>query len=229
MDNKLYDINEVCRLLDTTSRTLRFYEEKGIISSTKVPFNSRRHYSEEQVDHIRNIMVLRALGLPIKFLLEYRTENRDVKDIILERKAEIYALLEKKNKELIMLVEALEKIESGGDIFNIDKTMQNMSAHYSELVESCTKLFVEGKIKELYKFFSKKMEAYRPISSFEIIRDDVLKPIGSFVSYGKIEIDKVCDNIYYQKLYYEKMGLEVKYIFINDKIGGFWLNYFELR
>ncbi len=27
---KLTDINEVCRLLNTTSRTLRFYESKGI-------------------------------------------------------------------------------------------------------------------------------------------------------------------------------------------------------
>jgi len=26
----LYDITEVCKMLSTTSRTLRFYEEKGI-------------------------------------------------------------------------------------------------------------------------------------------------------------------------------------------------------
>lgn len=32
----LYDITEVCKMLDTTSRTLRFYEEKGIIQSTTV-------------------------------------------------------------------------------------------------------------------------------------------------------------------------------------------------
>lgn len=36
----LYDITEVCKMLDTTSRTLRFYEEKGIIQSTTVGISS---------------------------------------------------------------------------------------------------------------------------------------------------------------------------------------------
>ncbi|MGN0402359.1 MAG: MerR family DNA-binding transcriptional regulator, partial [Acetatifactor sp.] len=31
---ELLDIAEVCELLDITSRTLRFYEEKGLIHST---------------------------------------------------------------------------------------------------------------------------------------------------------------------------------------------------
>ena len=33
----LYDITEVCGMMGTTSRTLRFYEEKGIIKSTSSP------------------------------------------------------------------------------------------------------------------------------------------------------------------------------------------------
>ena len=63
---ELYDIGEVCKLLGTTSRTLRFYEEKGIISSTDVPFQPRRQYTGAQVDHIRNVLVLRALGISVK-------------------------------------------------------------------------------------------------------------------------------------------------------------------
>ena len=229
MDNKLYDINEVCRLLNTTSRTLRFYEEKGIISSTKVPFNSRRHYSSEQIAHIRNIMVLRALGLPIKSITELSIENRDIKDIILQRKAEVYALLEKKNKELFILTEAIEKLESGEDIFSVNEPLLNENKNYIETVEKCSRFFVEGKTHDLYKYFTQKMADYQPLPSFEIVRNDVLMPIGQFLSYGKIESHKAYGNIYYHSLYYEKMGLEIKYIFVNDKIGGFWLNYFELR
>ena len=33
---QMYDITAVCKMLGTTSRTLRFYEEKGIIQSTTV-------------------------------------------------------------------------------------------------------------------------------------------------------------------------------------------------
>ena len=88
---------------------------------------------------------------------------------------------------------------------------------------------MENKIKELYKYFNRKMIEYTPISSFEIVRSDVLKPIGDFVSYGNIYVDKIHSNILYHKLNYEKMGLQLKYVFINENIGGFWLNYFELR
>ena len=51
----LYDITEVCKMLGTTSRTLRFYEEKGIIQSTTVGTSSRRQYTEEQISHIKNV------------------------------------------------------------------------------------------------------------------------------------------------------------------------------
>ena len=65
----LYDITDVCRLLGTTSRTLRFYEQKGIISSTTVGSSARRRYTEEQLVHIKNVLALRTLGLSIKAIL----------------------------------------------------------------------------------------------------------------------------------------------------------------
>ncbi|MBO4283567.1 MAG: MerR family transcriptional regulator, partial [Clostridia bacterium] len=37
---QVYDIAEVCKMLGTTSRTLRFYEEKGIVQSTSVGLSS---------------------------------------------------------------------------------------------------------------------------------------------------------------------------------------------
>ena len=45
----LFDITAVCKMLGITSRTLRFYEEKGIITSTTIGLSSRRQYTEEQV------------------------------------------------------------------------------------------------------------------------------------------------------------------------------------
>ncbi|MCH5183604.1 MAG: MerR family transcriptional regulator [Oscillospiraceae bacterium] len=42
------DIGEVCRVLGTTSRTLRFYEEKGIIASTPPEFGTRRQNQENR-------------------------------------------------------------------------------------------------------------------------------------------------------------------------------------
>ena len=71
----MYDITEVCKMFGTTSRTLRFYEEKGIIQSTTVGISSRRQYTEEQVSIIKNVIVLRALGLS-RLLQNCKQRNR---------------------------------------------------------------------------------------------------------------------------------------------------------
>ena len=64
-EEQLYDIAKVCQMLGTTSRTLRFYQEKGIIQSTSTPFSNRRQYTMAQIEKIRNVMALRALGLSV--------------------------------------------------------------------------------------------------------------------------------------------------------------------
>lgn len=78
-EKKLYDITEVCRMLGTTSRTLRFYEEKGIITSTTIGISDRRRYTEDQLSHIRNVFVLRTLGLSVKAIAELQAEKSDLK------------------------------------------------------------------------------------------------------------------------------------------------------
>ena len=229
MEEKLYDINEACRMLNTTSRTLRFYEEKGIVKSTKVQFSIRRHYTKEQIDHIRNIIVLRNLGLSVKEISDLQSNDKDLMNTMLEKRAEIYAYIEKKNKELMVITEAIEKIESGKSIYEKEKKDVNKEKEKENIVKLCSSLFVDNKISELYELFIPKMTEFRPISSFEAVRKDVLKPLGSFVSYGNIEVDSSYENIYYHFLKYEKMNLKIKYVFLNDKIGGFWLTYSELK
>ena len=65
-DVKHWDIHEVCDLLHITSRTLRFYEDKGVIQSNRDAFSSRRQYTLEQIAHIRHVITLRTLGLSLK-------------------------------------------------------------------------------------------------------------------------------------------------------------------
>ena len=117
MAEKLCDINEVCRLLDTTSRTLRFYEEKGIIESTKSDFSSRRKYTAQQVEKIRHVIILRTLGLSIKTIAELQQSGTDLKNAVMSRRAEMIAIIEEKHREIQILNEALCLIDEGESIF----------------------------------------------------------------------------------------------------------------
>ena len=135
----LYDITDVCKMLGTTSRTLRFYEEKGIIQSTTVGASSRRQYTEEQISHIKNVLVLRALGLSVKTIAELQAQGTNLKDAVLSKRAEIYASIESRMREINLLNDALSALESGKDIFSNDWQLSPaINAKEKEIAQICT-------------------------------------------------------------------------------------------
>ena len=100
MVNDYFDISEICTMLNTTSRTLRFYEQKGLISSIRIGSSERRHYTEEQRDKIKNILILRKLGLSVKQIQELQKQDKDLQSALYEKRAEIGALINTKLKEI---------------------------------------------------------------------------------------------------------------------------------
>lgn len=227
-DNTLYSIKDVCKMLGTTSRTLRFYEEKGIISSCRDAFSSLRYYNEQQINHIKNVMVLRSIGLSVDAIARLQKEGANLKNEILSKKAEIYSLIDSKSKEISMLNEALAIVENGENIFDKDFDKQlNLPTDYDDIVEKCSKAIVLGNFELLYSYFSKKLAEYEPIEAFKSVYKDALLPCGKFIEYDKIVRDSCFPNVIYQFIRYSKIGLKIKFVFHNYKIDGLWLNYYE--
>ena len=221
----LLDINTVCQILGTTSRTLRFYEQKGIITSTAIPFCSRRHYSDEQVEHIKKVLVLRALGLSVARIHTLQKGNVELSDAILEHKAELIASIVAKSKELRMLDDALATIEKGGSIYApADHTPITQSMRL-DIARSFTDLFIKGEYEACFAYFSDMLQEYMPLSAWKRVAGDTLNPLGMLMHVEEIESDSEVTNVVNCRLQYEKMGLCVKIVFHRDKIHGIWLNY----
>ena len=228
-DQFLYDINEVCTILETTSRTLRFYEEKKIIESTKSKDSNRRQYTQEQINHIRNVMVLRTLGLSIKTIADLQQQNSDLKHIILSKRAEIIASIESKRKEINLLNEALTILESGKDIFehNFEYSLSNNYSNQISIILECSNGIVFENHSLLYYHLSSQMIEYMPQNVYEKVRADTLLPLGNFICFDKIEQDKKYPNSILHYLKYENLGLKIRYVFHENKIHGLWFNYYE--
>lgn len=230
MNNQfLYDINEVCTMLRTTSRTLRFYEEKKIIESTKSKNSNRRQYTQEQINHIRNVMVLRTLGLSIKAIAELQQQGNDLKHIILSKRAEIIASIENKRKEINLLNEALSILESGKDIFehNFEHSLSNDYSNQISIIQECSNGIVFKNHSLLYSHFSTQMIDYMPPNVYEKVLADTLLPLGNFICFEKLEQDKKHPNIILHYLKYENLGLKIRYVFHDAKIHGLWFSYYE--
>ncbi|WP_196493775.1 MerR family transcriptional regulator [Ornithinibacillus caprae] len=69
-------IKEVAERLNTTARTIRFYEEKGLITPKKDTVNDYRYFSEKDLVRLSTILALREVGVrvdEIKELLDHPT------------------------------------------------------------------------------------------------------------------------------------------------------------
>ena len=74
---KLKKIGKVAKQLGITTRTIRFYEEEGLLEPLR-SLKGTRLYSEEHVRKLRVIKELRDLGIPldsIKSIVKIRAES----------------------------------------------------------------------------------------------------------------------------------------------------------
>ena len=94
-----YAIGEISRLVDLSQRTIRYYEEIGLLHSIRRIENGKRVYTDHDVRRLKFIRRLKVLGLSLAEMVElekiYRKQrnNREILpkllDILDERAAQI--------------------------------------------------------------------------------------------------------------------------------------------
>lgn len=78
---ELVKISDITAGLGISSRTLRYYEETGLIQSVRPQFEAYRYYDEENVERIREICVLRKMQIPIRDVIRI-FESRDMSVVV---------------------------------------------------------------------------------------------------------------------------------------------------
>ncbi len=112
---KKYKIGEVAKIVNLTPRTIRYYEEIGLLNSVKRIENGRRVYTDEDIRRLKFIKRLKLLGLSLKEMAE------------LEK---IYSINRSNRKALERLLELLKK-----HVNNIDKRIENLEKLKTEILD----------------------------------------------------------------------------------------------
>ena len=60
-----WSIQEIARLAGTTSRTLRHYDDIGLLAPSRIAHNGYRHYDQAALVRLQRILLLRELGLSL--------------------------------------------------------------------------------------------------------------------------------------------------------------------
>jgi len=228
--NNLIDIRILCNQLGVTSRTLRFYEDEGLIKSSTVPGCNRRQYSKEQIEEVKAILILRSVGMSVSKMIELQKEVNNLSCVIGDYKSQIDDAIISKVKELNLLDEALENIKSGKDIFKVAiKDAPKGSLHEQQMliVEQCTNAFVIEDYATCYELFSSALKQHMPLTAMAANSHNTVKSLGRFLKIEKVARGSVNKDTYLAYLKYRNLGVLIKYVFIGNELHGMWLNYYQ--
>lgn len=140
-------INEVEVLVGITKKNIRFYEEQGLLAPRRNAENGYREYGEEDVRVLKQIKLLRKLGLPIeeirlmqngtltvgdgmrRHLISLEREKQNVEQSIMlcqELQAEEISV---GNLDVKEILERMEELERGGTSFQ-NRQKQDVRIRY---------------------------------------------------------------------------------------------------
>lgn len=68
-----YTVQQLARLAGITSRTLRYYDEMGILKPARVRSSGYRIYGQDEVDQLQQVMFYRELGMSLNTIKEIVT------------------------------------------------------------------------------------------------------------------------------------------------------------
>jgi DNA-binding transcriptional MerR regulator len=118
----MFRIGEFSKMGKTTIKTLRYYDEIGLLQPEKIDkFTSHRYYSTEQLFRLHRIQELRQIGLSINEI-SLILSGHDCEPLLLKRKTEIVSKLAEGQSQL----SRLEFILQGENAMNYSATIKEL-------------------------------------------------------------------------------------------------------
>lgn len=96
----MYTMMQVCRELDMTYQTLKYYCNEGLVPNVKRDSNNRRVFDEKDVKWIKDLTCLKKCGMSIQEMKEYLDLCLQGEPTIVPRKE----MLEKSSKHCLFLL-----------------------------------------------------------------------------------------------------------------------------
>ena len=112
-----YAIGEISRLVDLSQRTIRYYEEIGLLHSVRRIENGKRVYTDHDVRRLKFINRLKVLGLSLAEMVElekiYRKQrnNREILPKLLEILDERAAQIDERLSQLVTLKKEIREYQ----------------------------------------------------------------------------------------------------------------------
>src|SRR5699024_4863606 len=141
----MYSIGALAKLSNTTVRTLRYYDEIGLLKPSKLSEGSHRYYGEEAIEKLHNIITLKELGFELETIKQIVAEEvKSSKELLHWRIELLHAKQTKitKQKEKIYSLLRMMELEGKNDWQTIFDTLATIKNYDQEkIIKSWNKYF----------------------------------------------------------------------------------------
>ena len=114
----MFKIGDFSRLTFVTVKTLRYYDEIGLLKPVSVDrFTGYRYYSADQIPRLNYIVALKNLGLSLEEITTFISDNLtpvQMRDIFIIKQAELHRRVDEEKKRLEQVEKLLVQIEQNG-------------------------------------------------------------------------------------------------------------------
>ena len=114
-----YGIAEVARLAGTTSRTLRHYDDVGLLAPSRLGANGYRYYDSAALVRLQRILMLRQLGLGVAAIRD-ALAGADDATALHTHLSWLHAQSERLDRQIASVERTIESIEKGVPIMAPD-------------------------------------------------------------------------------------------------------------
>lgn len=131
-----WSIAQVARMSNVTSRTLRHYDEIGLLPPARVGANGYRYYEQEQLLRLQQILVMRELGLGLDAIKEIVHRGRDQVEVLRMHRGWLLTERDRFARLARTVTRTIEELEGGENVTSMDHWFEGFdSAKQEELQE----------------------------------------------------------------------------------------------
>ena len=219
-------ISAVCKELDTTSRTIRYYEQLGLLRTVRSSRTAPRRLDRENTERLRKILFLRKLGLSLDEILEIFRDDLDVAELLRNKSTDLKAEIAALRSRIRLLEKVTKAAENGDDIYAVqpEAGIAAEDVEHCRIAAQCTALLLEQRFTEIQPFVIEKIRQYFLPDLISISWKDFIKPCGAFKGTGSQTVE---GNMVKNLLHFEKTGAVVTFSFCDEGINGILIEYMK--
>ncbi|QCO98360.1 MerR family transcriptional regulator [Arthrobacter sp. 24S4-2] len=131
-----WSIQQIATVAGTTSRTLRHYDDIGLLKPSRIAHNGYRHYDQEALVQLQRILLLRELGLGLSVIAEVLGNETDAARALSGHLKWLQQEQDRLNRQIASVQRTIDAVKGGGKLMAEDMFDGFDHTQYKEEVEA---------------------------------------------------------------------------------------------